>query len=173
MFTGIVEAVETVSRINERSITIIRPQIFTSLQIGQSIACNGACLSVTKYDENSISFDVLSETFRKTNLADNMRINMERAMPANGRFEGHIMLGHVDETITLQNKKEEESGVEYIFTMPSKTQYIIEKGSLSINGISLTIANCTNTTFSVYLIPITLAHTNLADLKTGDSVNIE
>lgn len=173
MFTGIVETHTPLIKKTDNEIIMKRPELFETLHIGQSIAVNGACLSVTKYDDETISFTVLSETFRKTNLGSCHTVNVERAMLATGRFEGHIVLGHIDETIPLLKKQEEISGVEYIFAMPSKKKYLVTKGSIGINGVSLTIGNITENTFSVFLIPLTLTHTNLGLLQENEKVNIE
>ncbi len=173
MFTGIIETFTPVLEKTEYSLTIARPSIFEKLTIGQSIAVNGACLSVARADEVSIGFDVLSETFRKTNLGDAKSVNLERAMRSDGRFEGHIVLGHVDTTIQLLKKNIEKSGIEAVFSLPSQKQYLVEKGSISLNGISLTIGNITEESFSVFLIPLTLEHTNMGNLNLGDLINVE
>lgn len=173
MFTGIVETKTPVVACTYNSLIISRPVEFIDIAIGQSIAVNGVCLSVASYSHDTICFDVLSETFRKTNLSETILVNLERAMPAYGRFEGHVVLGHVDETTTLLAKHKEDSGVEYIFAMPSCAEYLVNKGSIAINGVSLTIGSLTPSTFSVFLIPITEAHTNLSDLLISDKVTIE
>ena len=107
MFTGIIENNSPVVQKTNHSLKIKRPKGFEKLTIGQSIAVNGACLSVSRYDKESIEFDVLSETFRKTNLAETKNVNLERAMLANGRFEGHIVLGHVDDNLALKEIEKE------------------------------------------------------------------
>lgn len=173
MFTGIIETHTSVISTSNDMLFIKRPESFKELSLGQSIAVNGACLSVMSFSDTEISFSVLSETFRKTNLANSKTVNVERAMLANGRFEGHIVLGHVDDTIPLLEKKQEISGIEYIFGLPKHTEYCVEKGSITLNGVSLTIGNMTEKTFSVYLIPLTLEHTNLGALEIGEKVTIE
>lgn len=173
MFTGIVEDYSEVLKVTNSSLSVKRPKSFSDLSIGQSISCNGACLSVKSYTDNEISFDVLSETFRKTNLGTSKYINIERAMLSNGRFEGHVVLGHVDETIKLKDIKKDISGIEYVFSLPINKKYIVDKGSISINGISLTLCNIKENYFSVFIIPITLEKTNFKYLKIGDLVNIE
>jgi riboflavin synthase len=173
MFTGIIECFSEVKEVKNNLLVIEKPKKFIDLKLGQSIACNGACLSIKNYTNNEITFDVLSETFRKTNLGQSKFINIERAMISNSRFEGHIVLGHVDETIKLLDIKEDVSGKEYIFSLPLNKKYIVEKGSISINGISLTICNITEFSFSVFIIPITLEKTNFQYLKLNDLVNIE
>ncbi|MEI7510643.1 MAG: riboflavin synthase [Candidatus Peregrinibacteria bacterium] len=185
MFTGIIETSTPVLERSHDSLTIVRPKVFDDLRKGMSIAINGACLSVAHFDAEKIQFDVLSETFRKTNLGSVQEVNVERAMPANGRFEGHIVLGHVDESTILVEKKQEESGVEYIFELPNAQKknenakfqnhihFLIEKGSITMNGTSLTIGKITDSTFSVFLIPITMEETTFGKMNEGDLVNIE
>ncbi len=175
MFTGIIEATAKVLEKTEKKLVISRPEIFTELKIGQSIATNGACLSVAEFSEKNIAFDVLSETFRRTNLGEISEVNLERAMPANGRFEGHIVLGHVDTTIPLLKKNPEISGTELVFQMPENSKYLVSKGSISLNGISLTIGNIDTQKgeFSVFLIPLTLQHTNLGSIEISEKVTVE
>lgn len=173
MFTGIIESCVRVIDRSETSITLARPQSFDSLTIGQSLACNGACLSVSEYNDSTLSFDVLSETFRKTNLDTCTKVNIERALPTNGRFEGHIVLGHVDDTISFLSAHKESSGIEYRFSLPSQTQYLVEKGSIALNGISLTIGSITDTFFSVYLIPLTVEKTNFKTCIPHEKICVE
>lgn len=178
MFTGIIEDTSQIQQKTSSLLRITRPEKFSSLSVGQSIAVNGACLSVSEYDEKSISFDVLSETFRKTNLGDAQKVNLERAMIANGRFEGHIVLGHIDTTLTLLSKKKEISGTELVFSLPEQKdeqKFFVSKGSISLNGVSLTIGNISkeNNIFSVFLIPITLEHSNLGTVSPGEKVTVE
>jgi len=172
MFTGMIETFVPVKKRTESSLVVQNP-FKEDLTIGQSIACNGACLSVVHFTKGEIEFDVLSETFRCTNLGSALFVNLERAMLAGGRFEGHIVLGHIDEMVFFLKKKEEESGVEFLFSLPKSMQYIVRKGSISLNGVSLTVGNITNKTFSVFLIPLTLEHTNLSRLQEGDEVSLE
>lgn len=173
MFTGIIESCVRVIHRSKTSLTLARPESINSITVGQSLACNGACLSVSEYTDSSISFDVLSETFRKTNLSNCEQVNIERALPSNGRFEGHIVLGHVDDTISLLSTHQESSGIEYRFSLPTEKKYLVEKGSIALNGISLTIGKISNTFFSVYIIPLTLEKTNLKDCIPGQKVCVE
>jgi len=172
MFTGIIETFVSVTKRSTSSLTIANP-FEKNLCIGQSIACNGACLSVAQFSPEEITFDVLSETFKRTNLSSTSFVNVERAMPADGRFEGHIVLGHIDETITLLEKRNEESGIEFIFSLPTQKKYLVEKGSICLNGISLTIGNITDHSFSVFLIPLTLQHTNFGKIETNEKISLE
>lgn len=176
MFTGIIESTAEVVEQNKESLIISRPRTFETLCKGQSIAVNGACLSVKQYNEETIRFDVLSETFRCTNLGSAKRVNLERAMRANGRFEGHIVLGHVDKTTKFLGRETEHSGVRYRFAIPKTLEkYFVPKGSIAVNGISLTLATIDKEAqfFEIAVIPLTEEHTNFEDLKEGDLVNIE
>lgn len=174
MFTGIIETTAKVTEQKDEKLILSRPKIFSELKKGQSIAVNGACLSVVDFDTETIRFDVVPETFAKTNLQKAKTVNMERAMTANGRFEGHVVLGHIDGTTEVIKRKKESSGERFIFRIPGKLkQFFVQKGSICINGVSLTIANCNEETFEIALIPLTLKETNLGNLTQGDSVNIE
>lgn len=174
MFTGIIEAAANIITRTATGITVARPEIFTQLAIGQSIAVNGACLTLTRFDERQMGFDVVPETFRRTNLGAADLVNLERAMPATGRFEGHVVLGHVDGTAALISRIAEGEGERFVFALPDALRkYFVEKGSVCVNGISLTIAALTGESFAIALIPHTLQLTNLKALQPGDLVNIE
>lgn len=174
MFTGIIEATAKVINKTNTGITIEKPAIFDDIKIGQSIGLNGTCLTVTKFDNEKMSFDVVPETFEKTNLDEAEIVNLERAMPANGRFEGHIVQGHVDGKIKLLERKKEGEGERFIFEKPKeKDKYFVQKGSITLNGISLTIAKDNANTFEVAVIPHTIKETNFKSIKEGDEVNFE
>lgn len=173
MFTGIVESCTKVLERTEKKLVIARPQIFENLKIGQSIATNGACLSVASFDKTSISFDVLSETYRRTNLADVSRLNLERAMRADGRFEGHIVLGHVDGMVQVLSREDEVSGTKMMLSLPREKKLLVEKGSITLNGVSLTLGKIFDESFEIYLIPLTLTDTNLGDIQVGDALTFE
>lgn len=174
MFTGIIETTAKLLDKNLNQIIIEKPKIFTDIKIGQSISVNGACLTVTKTDSNKIQFDVVPETFMRTNLGKAKIVNLERAMPANGRFEGHIVQGHVDGKIKLLKKIKEGKGERFVFEKPlEKDQYFVQKGSITLNGISLTIAKDNKDTFEVAIIPHTLNETNFAEIQEQDEINFE
>jgi riboflavin synthase len=174
MFTGIVEATAHVISLKNHRLVLQRPLLFDELKIGQSIAVNGACLSVMKCDQQQIEFDTVPETLQKTNLGAAQMVNLERALSVNGRFEGHCVLGHVDGTAELQQVDETEKGWLMRFSIPQDlNKYFVHKGSIALNGISLTIADCTNESFTVAIIPHSFKETNLHTLQTGDQVNIE
>ena len=148
--------------------------MFKELKNGQSIAVNGACLSVIDFSSADIRFDVVPETFRRTNLKDSQRVNLERAMPIDGRFEGHIISGHVDITTQLLERKKEGEGERFVFHLPEEiSAFVVEKGSITVNGVSLTVASVSANAFHIAVIPHTLHCTNLGDLQIRDEVNVE
>jgi riboflavin synthase len=174
MFTGIVECTAEVKEKTDTGLTISRPDTFSHLKVGQSLSVNGTCLSVAEYNDASISFDVIPETFARTNLRQVTTVNVERSLSVNGRFEGHIVLGHVDGTAEYIGNSEKRAGDIFCFAFPESFQkYFVEKGSVSVNGVSLTIASVQECIFEVALIPHTLQNTNFGILQMGDSVNIE
>lgn len=172
MFTGIVEAVAEIKNRTDGSLILERPPGFDDIRIGSSICVSGACLSIVKFDETSIGFDVHEETWSRTklgslNVGDD--VNLERAMKADGRFEGHIVQGHIDGA-------GEVCGAGPMLTIKYPTplkNLIVEKGSIAIDGVSLTICEVDSEKFSVAIIPHTLEFTTLGKLKTGDKVNLE
>ncbi|MCT4592041.1 MAG: riboflavin synthase [Candidatus Gracilibacteria bacterium] len=170
MFTGIIEAkVEVIERGNG-ILKISRPPIYKDLAYGQSIAINGACLTLARFDEDFLEFDVLDETFAKTNLGESKIANTERALKADGRFEGHVVQGHVDGVIKFLRK----DGERHYFSKPEGfDQFFVYKGSISLNGVSLTIAEDLDDQFCVALIPHTLELSNLGDLEPEDGINFE
>ncbi|NDI34302.1 riboflavin synthase [Chengkuizengella sediminis] len=182
MFTGIIEEIGTINNISKQSqsmiISINSKKMLEDIHLGDSISVNGVCLTVTQFDSSSFTMDVMPETFRKTNLfqlSAGSRVNLERAMAANGRFGGHIVQGHVDSTGVIKNRESEQNSV--VFTIEPDQQdifkYVIPQGSITLDGISLTLVNVTNSTFSVSIIPHTLEQTILQQKSTGDTLNIE
>ena len=181
MFTGIIEEVGVIKNINigakSAVITIQANTVMEDIHLGDSIAMNGVCLTVTSFDKNSYSVDVMHETLRRTNLGalkGGSRVNLERAMAADGRFGGHIVAGHVDGTGVITSMKQDDNAVWIdIETDASVLKYIVEKGSITIDGISLTVAQVDSRSFAVSVIPHTGMHTTLLEKKPGDSVNLE
>lgn len=181
MFTGIVEEVGSVSYIRGSGdsfrIGIHCKKVLEGTHIGDSIAVNGVCLTVTQFVAGGYEADVMPETMHRTGLAalkSKSAVNLERAMAADGRFGGHIVSGHIDGTGRIQSMEVDENAVWYtIEAKPEQLCYIVEKGSIAIDGISLTVAKVTDTTFSVSVIPHTRANTSLSNKKAGDSVNLE
>lgn len=181
MFTGIVEEIGTVSAISKgvksSRLTLQGSVIFEDMHIGDSIAVNGVCLTVTSKTANTFTVDVMAETLRRSSLGslvNGSKVNMERAMAADGRFGGHIVSGHIDGTGTIESFIKEDNAVWVTIQTPDKIlKYIIEKGSIAIDGISLTVAYVDNRCFKVSLIPHTAANTTLLMKKAGDIVNLE
>ena len=181
MFTGIIEEVGTVkglvSGANSGVITIGAVKVLENTRIGDSIAVNGVCLTVTSIFSDGFTADVMPETFRRSNLGflkigDN--VNLERAMAADGRFGGHIVSGHIDGVGIIADKKRESNAVWVtIKTQKEISELIVEKGSIAIDGISLTVAKVGAEEFSVSIIPHTGSQTTLLDKKAGDRVNLE
>jgi riboflavin synthase len=182
MFTGIIEEIGVMRRIHRQGqamvLTIGAKRVLDDVKLGDSISVNGVCLTVISFDKESFSVDVMPETYRKTNLRKlqtGSRINLERAMPANGRFGGHMVQGHVDTTAVMVSRTPEENAVVFLFEPENKLmfKYIIPGGSITIDGISLTVVDVSEHTLTVSIIPHTLAQTVLQDKKPGDTVNLE
>ena len=181
MFTGIIEEVGVVKSIRMGAqsavITIQAEKVMEDIHVGDSIATNGVCLTVTSFDKNSYSVDVMHETLRRTNLGtlkSGSRVNLERAMAADGRFGGHIVAGHVDDPGTITSMEKDDNAIWItIRTTPAVLKYIVEKGSIAIDGISLTVARVDDKSFAVSVIPHTGANTTLLEKKPGDTVHLE
>jgi riboflavin synthase len=179
MFTGIIESMgklEEIVKENENIHFTFSCKFLQELQIDQSVAHNGVCLTVIDITATTYTVTAIKETLNLSNLGKlkigNM-VNLERCMPANGRFDGHIVQGHVDEIATCINTKDENGSTIFTFECESKKPLIVHKGSICINGISLTVVNCSDNTFSVAIIPYTIEHTNLHSVTAGTTVNIE
>lgn len=181
LFTGIIEEIGTVKNIfrgrNSAVLTIATSHILDGTRLGDSIAVNGICLTVTKLSSDCFSADVMHETMNRSslsNLAIGQKVNLERAMPANGRFGGHIVSGHVDGVGTITGIRQDDTAVWYtIQAEPEIMRYIVEKGSIAVDGISLTVAKVEQTAFSVSMIPHTVRYTVMQERKQGDIVNLE
>lgn len=181
MFTGIVEEIGTIKKVEKGAksskLTIEGAKIFDDLKLGDSVAVNGVCLTVTEYTKNIFTADVMNETLSRSNLGDlknGSRVDLERAMAADGRFGGHIVSGHIDGTGRIVKTEKDDIAVWYTIAADKKImKYIIEKGSVTIDGISLTVAKVTDTDFSVSIIPHTAKETVLGFKKAGDTVNLE
>ena len=181
MFTGIIEEMGTILEVAKGThsavLTIAAGKVLEDVHIGDSIAVNGVCLTVTSFDGETFTADVMHETLNRSSLAQCKRkspVNLERAMPANGRFGGHIVAGHVDGTGTISSMKKDDNAVWItIDTSAAILKYIISKGSITIDGVSLTVAKVDNKSFAVSVIPHTGQNTTLLDKKPGDTVNLE
>lgn len=180
MFTGIIESQGTIESITEtgsnKTFTLSCP--FTAeLKIDQSLAHNGVCLTVVDIQKNQYSVTAILETLTKTNLdalTTGNKINLERCMLANGRLDGHIVQGHVDQTAICENIINENGSWIFHFNYDASTNnYTVTKGSICINGVSLTVVDSAAGKFSVAIIPYTFEHTNFHQLKIGDTVNLE
>ena len=180
MFTGIIETlgqvVELKKELDNLHITVSSP-ISSELKIDQSVAHNGVCLTVVGLEEGRHTVTAIRETLDKTNLGQLQTgdlINLERCMQMNGRLDGHIVQGHVDQIAVCTSVEEENGSRLYTFRYdPSGGNVTVEKGSICVNGISLTVVNSQNDSFSVAIFPYTFEHTNLQNLKEGDTVNLE
>lgn len=177
MFTGIVEEIGAVKAMDAGRLTIGASAVVSDVSVGDSIAVNGACLTVTEHDAASFAVDVVPETLRRTNLGAltaGSRVNLERSMPASGRFGGHMVQGHVDGTGVVRSISTDGDALMMAFeASPWVMRYAVEKGFIAVDGTSLTIVHCDNFSFSVTLIPHTQANTVLGDKRVGDSVNLE
>ena len=181
MFTGIVEAVGTVKMLRKGAhsaiITVEAPQILDDVHVGDSIAVNGVCLTVTSFTARTFDADIMHETLDRSDLGAlhaGSKVNVERAMAANGRFGGHIVSGHIDGVGSITRIETDDNAVWFTISAGrSILRHVILKGSITIDGISLTVARLTDATFSVSVIPHTRAETNLATKGVGDEVNLE
>lgn len=181
MFTGIIEEIGTVKSIRKGAasalLTIEASIVLEDVHQGDSIAVNGVCLTVTDFTKNTFTADVMHETLNRSSLGflrPKSPVNLERAMKADGRFGGHIVAGHIDGTGTIADIKKDDNATWYTIKAPAPImRYIIEKGSIAIDGISLTVADVTKDSFRVSIIPHTSAETTLFARKTGDTVNLE
>jgi riboflavin synthase len=180
MFTGIIEAVGTVRRIKKEGTNLhlfVESAISAELKTDQSVSHQGVCLTVTSVEGKGHWVTAIDETLKKSNLglvAEGATLNLERCMVANGRFDGHVVQGHVDQTGKITSVLSQNGSwllaIEYD---PSVGNITVEKGSVSVNGVSLTCFNCRDNSFSVAIIPYTYEHTTFNRLAKGDTVNLE
>lgn len=178
MFTGIIEGLGKVRSLSEGTLTVEVARGFENdpWKIGESVAVNGCCLTVVSATD-TLAFDLSPETLARTSLgalAPGSTVNLERAMRADGRFGGHIVQGHVDATGAVVSITPAENATIFRFQAPLEfDRYLIEKGSVTVDGISLTVVNLRDAAFDVWIIPHTLQETNLRERKLGDRVNLE
>jgi riboflavin synthase len=181
MFTGLVEEIGLCEDLQRSAgsarLLIQAPGISCGVKIGDSISVNGCCLTAISIRDGIMAFDLLDETLQRTNLKDlisGRKINLERSLLADGRLGGHFVQGHVDATIPVVAILQQGSDLRIDFKVPPEfAAYVAYKGSVAINGVSLTIAEVTADSFAVWIIPHTATHTNLGDLREGDLVNLE
>jgi riboflavin synthase len=180
MFTGIIEATGTIEAITENGTNrsfLIRSSLSNQLKIDQSLSHSGVCLTVEEVQEDHHRVTAIAETISKTTVGDwktGDQLNLERCMMLNGRLDGHIVQGHVDTTGLCTERKEMDGSWEFTFSFPeSFAALVIEKGSISLNGTSLTIFNITRSSFTIAVIPYTFEHTNISGVTAGTRVNLE
>ena len=180
MFTGIIEEIGKIVRIEREQANLhlyVKSSFTNELKIDQSVAHNGVCLTVVAIDGDVYQVTAIAETLAKTHLGSLQvgdAINLERGMLLNTRLDGHIVQGHIDQTGTCTAIQEEAGSTRFTFQYdPSTGNVVIEKGSITVNGVSLTVVDATRDSFSVAVIPYTLAHTNLQHLQIGSIVNLE
>lgn len=180
MFTGIIETIGQIIEIKEEGTNkhfTVESAISNEFKIDQSVAHNGCCLTVVELEGNKHTVTAIKETLDKTNLGDWKVadiVNIERCMPAHGRFDGHIVQGHVDQTAECISITEENGSWEFRFKFnPDGENVLVSKGSVTVNGTSLTVVNPTETEFSVCIIPYTYEQTIFKTMKIGDKINLE
>ena len=181
MFTGIVEELGTVRSVRRGAhssvLSISAKEVLSDLKAGDSVAVNGVCLTATTVDSGGFTADVMHETLNRSSLGAltaGSHVNLERAMAANGRLGGHIVSGHIDGTGTITALKQDDNALWYtVSAPPALLRYIVEKGSVAIDGVSLTVAAVGESWFSISAIPHTVAVTLLGEKGVGDVVNLE
>ena len=180
MFTGIIETLGEVVKLEKDQSNLhitIQTELSAELQIDQSVAHNGVCLTVVALTDKTFTTTAIAETMEVTNLGSlevGKKVNLERCMQMNGRLDGHIVQGHVDQVGVCKLVEENDGSWRYVVNYKANKQnVIVEKGSICINGISLTAFNVTNDSFEVAIIPYTHEHTNLHQVAVGDAVNLE
>jgi riboflavin synthase len=181
MFTGLIEEIGTVLEVHATDrgpqLRIVAPLTAGKVQIGDSMAVNGCCLTVAEQHGNRLTFDLLEETLERTNLKalrQESRVNLERALAANGRLGGHFVQGHVDCAVRILALEENGADLRIDVALPAEfAHYVAQKGSIAVNGISLTISEVSEKSFAVWIIPHTKSQTNLDTARPGDLVNLE
>jgi riboflavin synthase len=180
MFTGIIETLGSISHLEDRGsnrIFTVKSSLGPALKIDQSVSHNGVCLTIVEVNGEHHRVVAIDETLQKSNLAslkEGSAVNLERCMLNNGRFDGHIVQGHVDQTAVVKSIQEQQGSWLFNFEYdPSFGNITVEKGSVSVNGVSLTCFNSTDNAFTVAIIPYTFEHTNFHQLRIGDTVNLE
>ncbi len=180
MFTGIIETLARLEKTESEGSNVhftFSSGITHGLKIDQSVAHNGVCLTVVKIEGDNYTVTAIDETLKRTNLGElknGSLVNLERCMPANGRFDGHVVQGHVDTTARCNAVNDLSGSWEFVFEHEAKpTNITVEKGSITVNGVSLTVVKSSDTGFSVHIIPYTLEHTNFKTIRPGSTVNLE
>ena len=177
MFTGIVEEVGVVAKISDNGMTVQASKVLEDVKLGDSIAVNGTCLTAVSFTKGEFSVDLSPETMRRTSLgklSEGSLVNLERALLASDRMGGHIVQGHVDGTGRIMSTKTDGDSIIFRVRVPKRlNKYIVEKGFIAVDGISLTVVKRGASSFTLAVIPFTLENTNLAGLSVGDQVNLE
>lgn len=180
MFTGIIETMASVEKLRKEGSNLhitLSSDITKELKIDQSVSHNGVCLTVVNINGNQYTVTAIDETLQRSNLGEIKKgdlLNLERCMSANGRFDGHIVQGHVDTTATCVSVKDLNGSWEFKFEHPTQKDFVtVEKGSITINGVSLTVGASSENSFSVFIIPYTFEHTNFKNITIGSRVNLE
>jgi riboflavin synthase len=184
MFTGIIQGVGKIEKISQNTknrsafqMTVDLGKHAKGLKVGQSVALNGVCLSATKISKNKCDFEMIDETIKQTdlgNLVSGAKVNIERSLKVGDRMEGHFVLGHVDGIGIIKKIEKKPKEVKVWFEVPKKlVKFVVKKGSIAIDGISLTVVDVTKNNASVCLIPHTIKITNFQSKKVGDKINIE
>lgn len=177
MFTGIIEEIGVVKSVRPGRITVSATKVLQGTKLGDSLAINGACLTISALDANSFSVDIMPETLRRTNLGllrPGSQVNLERPLAIGGRLGGHLVQGHVDATGRVHSLLPEAGAVIARCAAPQEImRYLVEKGFIAVDGASLTVTSCDTTSFSVSLVTYTLEHTILGSKRPGDLVNLE
>jgi len=177
VFTGIVEEIGRVISTGTGSLVVAAEQVAQGMALGQSMAVNGVCLTVTRFDSSSFSVDVMPETLNRTNLGGLLpgdRVNLERPLALGGQVGGHLVQGHVDATGKLAAAVPDGEALIITFEAPPEVmRYVVEKGFIAIDGISLTVTARSDSSFQVSMVDFTRRHTNLGERKVGDQVNLE
>jgi riboflavin synthase len=177
MFTGIVEELGVVAKISNNAMTVQASKVTEDLKLGDSIAVNGTCLTAVNFSRTEFSVDLSPETMRRTSLgqlSEGSPVNLERALLASDRMGGHIVQGHVDSTGRVMSSKVDGDSIIFRIRVPKRlNSYIVEKGFIAVDGISLTVVKRGASSFTLAVIPYTLKNTNLASVSIGDRVNLE
>jgi len=177
MFTGIVEELGVVAKISNNAMTVQASKVTEDLKLGDSIAVNGTCLTAVNFSRTEFSVDLSPETMRRTSLgqlSEGSPVNLERALLASDRMGGHIVQGHVDSTGRVMSSKVDGDSIIFRIRVPKRLNpYIVEKGFIAVDGISLTVVKRGASSFTLAVIPYTLKNTNLASVSIGDRVNLE
>jgi riboflavin synthase len=180
MFTGIIETMGKIISVKEKEtnkIFTVSSSISSSLKIDQSVAHNGVCLTVIELGDGTHKVEAIAETLSRTNLGswkENTSVNLERSLLASSRIDGHFVQGHADNTVKLLDINDQKGSWIFTFSIEKKDRFlVVEKGSVAVNGVSLTVADVKKKEFSVAIIPYTYEHTNFNSLKVGEKINVE